>query len=230
MPFEEKMMKRYDTVIFDLDGTLLNTLEDLADAVNFVMRAHGYPERTLDEVRRFVGNGIRRLMEQAVPEEVTGEAFEIVFEEFKSYYTEHCQIKTCAYDGMMPLLKRLQEEHYAMAIVSNKNHAAVCELNEIYFKEYIKVAIGQKDGIRKKPAPDTVMQALEELGKEKETAIYVGDSEVDFATAENSGMDCVLVTWGFRTVEELAECTPKALISQPEELLGFLEVMFHEEI
>lgn len=216
-------MKRYDTVIFDLDGTLLNTLEDLADAVNFVMRAHEYPERTLDEVRRFVGNGIRRLMEQAVPENVVGEEFEAVFEEFRSYYTEHCQIKTCAYDGIMPLLKVLNEKGYEMAIVSNKNHAAVCELNDIYFKQYINVAIGQKDGIRKKPAPDTVMQALKELGKEKESAIYVGDSEVDFATAENSGMDCVLVTWGFRTVEELSVFSPKAMIRQPAKLLEVLE-------
>ena len=216
-------MKKYDTVIFDLDGTLLNTLEDLADAVNFVMREHQYPERTIDEVRRFVGNGIRRLMEQAVPETVSGDEFEQVFEQFKNYYTEHCQIKTCAYDGIMPLLEDLYEKGYAMAIVSNKNHAAVCELNDIYFKEYIKVAIGQKDGIRKKPAPDTVIQALKELGKEKETAIYVGDSEVDFATAENTGMDCVLVTWGFRTVEEMAAFSPTAFINRTEELLGVLE-------
>ena len=216
-------MKNYDTVIFDLDGTLLNTLEDLADAVNFVMRANQYPERTVEEVRCFVGNGIRRLMEQAVPKHVIGEEFERVFEEFKNYYTEHCQIKTCAYEGIMSLLSCLYEKRYAMAIVSNKNHAAVCELNDIYFKEYIKVAIGQKDGIRKKPAPDTVIQALKELGKEKETAIYVGDSEVDFATAENTGMDCVLVTWGFRTVEELAEFSPTAFINRPEELPGVLE-------
>ena len=216
-------MKNYDTVIFDLDGTLLNTLEDLADAVNFVMRANRYPERTIEEVRCFVGNGIRRLMEQAVPEHVIGEEFERVFEEFKNYYTEHCQIKTCAYEGIMPLLSCLYEKGYAMAIVSNKNHAAVCELNNIYFKEFIKVAIGQKDGIRKKPAPDTVIQALKELGKDKEKAIYVGDSEVDFATAKNSGMDCALVTWGFRTVEELAEFSPTAFIDKPEELLGVLE-------
>ena len=216
-------MKKYDTVIFDLDGTLLNTLEDLADAVNFVMRDNQYPERTIEEVRHFVGNGIRRLMEQAVPERVIGEEFERVFEEFKKYYTEHCQNKTCAYEGIMPLLNCLYEKGYAMAIVSNKNHAAVCELNDIYFKEYITVAIGQKDGIRKKPAPDTVIQALKELGKDKEKTIYVGDSEVDFATAKNSEMDCVLVTWGFRKVEELAEFSPTAFIDKPEELLGVLE-------
>ena len=216
-------MKNYDTVIFDLDGTLLNTLEDLADAVNHVMRENGYPQRTLEEVRRFVGNGIRRLMEQAVPEGVTGENFEHVFEEFRNYYTEHCQVKTCAYDGIMPLLEQLHAKGYAMAIVSNKNHGAVCELNNIYFKDFIRVAIGQKDGIRKKPAPDTVFQALKELGKTAETAVYVGDSEVDFATAKNSGMDCALVTWGFRTVEELSEFQPVAFIEKAEQLLGVLE-------
>ena len=222
-------MKRYDTVIFDLDGTLLNTLEDLADAVNAVMRANAYPERTLDEVRRFVGNGIRRLMEQAVPEGVCGDTFERVFEEFRTYYTEHCQIKTRAYNGVMELLEALKEKGYAMAIVSNKNHAAVCELNDIYFKKDISVAIGQKDGIRKKPAPDTVFQALKELGVSGERAVYVGDSEVDFMTAENSCMDCVLVSWGFRTKEELADCTPKAMIDRPEELLQVLEINALEE-
>lgn len=216
-------MKKYESVIFDLDGTLLNTLEDLADGVNFCMRSNGYPERTLEEVRRFVGNGIRRLMEQAVPEAVKGEEFERVFEEFRTYYTEHCQIKTRAYDGILELLAALKEKGYAMAIVSNKNHAAVTELSQIYFKDYIETAIGQRDGIRKKPAPDTVLQALKELGKKKETTVYVGDSEVDFMTAENTGMDCVLVTWGFRTVEELSSFKPKKMIGRPEELLNFLE-------
>lgn len=220
---ERGMMKKYETVIFDLDGTLLNTLEDLRDGVNFVMRQNGYPERTLEEVRHFVGNGIRKLMERAVPSDVTEENFERVFEEFRTYYTAHCQQRTCAYDGIMELLERLQKLGIALAIVSNKNHAAVCELNDIYFKDYIPVAIGQKDGIRKKPAPDTVLQALKELGKVKETALYVGDSEVDFQTAENTGMDCVLVTWGFRTVQELSEFQPKAFISKPEELLPIIE-------
>ena len=215
-------MKKYDTVIFDLDGTLLNTLEDLTDAVNFVMRANEYPERTIEEVRCFVGNGIRRLMELAVPEGVSEDTFENVFEQFKSYYTDHCQIKTCAYEGIMELLEKLYTDGVSMAIVSNKNHAAVCELNEIYFKKYIEVAIGQKDGIRKKPAPDTVLQALKELGKEKESAIYVGDSEVDFLTAQNTGMDCVLVTWGFRTTEELGVYEPMAFIDKPEQLLKVL--------
>ena len=212
-------MKTYDTIIFDLDGTLLDTLEDLADAVNAVMRNHDFPQRTIEEVRRFVGNGIRRLMELAVPEGVEGALFEQVFEEFRAYYTEHCQIKTKAYDGIMPLLENLKQREIAMAIVSNKNHGAVLELNDIYFKEHISVAIGQREGIRKKPAPDTVFEALRLLGKEKENALYVGDSEVDYATAVNAGMDCVLVTWGFRTMEELADCAPVRFISRADELL-----------
>lgn len=216
-------MKKYDTVIFDLDGTLLNTLEDLADAVNYVMEKNGFPRRTLEEVRHFVGNGIRRLMELSVPETVTGEQFERVFEEFREYYTGHCQIKTRAYDGIKELLEKLHCKQYSMAIVSNKNHAAVQELNDIYFQKYIRTAIGQKDGIRKKPAPDTVLQALKELGKSAEHAVYVGDSEVDFKTAVNAGMDCILVTWGFRTMEELADFSPKAFIRQPEEFWAVLE-------
>lgn len=215
-------MKRYDTVIFDLDGTLLNTLEDLADAVNFVMRANGFPVRTLEEVRHFVGNGIRKLMERAVPAGVDGESFETVFEQFRTYYTEHCQIKTRVYDGVPELLEKLALEGITLAIVSNKNQAAVTELNEIYFKENISVAIGQRDGVRKKPAPDTVVQALKELGKTKERALYVGDSDVDFHTAANSGMDCVLVTWGFRTKEELGEFSPDCFVDNTAELLDFI--------
>ena len=215
-------MKTYDTVIFDLDGTLLDTLEDLADAVNAIMRIYGFPERTLEEVRKFVGNGIRRLMELAVPEGVCGELFEQVFEEFRTYYTAHCQVKTKAYAGVMPLLAQLKTQGISMAIVSNKNHGAVVELNDIYFKEHISVAIGQRDGIRKKPAPDTVFEALRMLGKEKAHALYVGDSEVDFMTAENAGMDCVLVRWGFRTEEELSAYNPVAMIDQPMQLLEIL--------
>lgn len=216
-------MRTYDAVIFDLDGTLLNTLEDLTDAVNAVMRAHGFQTRSMEEVRSFVGNGVRRLMELVVPETVTGEAFEAVMEEYRSYYTQHCQNKTGAYEGILPLLETLREKGYALAIVSNKNEEAVCELNRLYFQELIKTAIGQREGIRRKPAPDTVLQALQELGIPKERAVYVGDSEVDFATANNCGMDCVLVSWGFRTEKELAKLTPKARIARPEQLLDVLE-------
>ncbi len=222
-------MKKYDTVIFDLDGTLLNTLEDLKDSVNAVMHAHDYPERTLEEVRGFVGNGIRKLMERAVPREVAGDEFETVFDEFRTYYTEHCQIKTRAYDGIEQLLKELKKAGYAMAIVSNKNQDAVTELHQIYFKEMIQTAIGQNAGIRKKPAPDTVFWALKELKKEKTHALYVGDSEVDLCTAQNAGMDCVLVTWGFRTPKELEKLTPKAFVQKPEQLLDFLKTWNLEE-
>lgn len=222
-------MKKYDTVIFDLDGTLLNTLEDLKDSVNAVMRTHDYPERTLEEVRGFVGNGIRKLMERAVPKEVAEDEFETVFDEFRTYYTGHCQIRTRAYDGIEQLLKRLKEAGYAMAIVSNKNQDAVTELHQIYFKEAIRTAIGQNEGIQKKPAPDTVFWALKELKKEPAHALYVGDSEVDLLTAQNAGMDCILVTWGFRTPKELEQLKPKAFIQKPEQLLELLEAWNLEE-
>lgn len=215
-------MKKYDTVIFDLDGTLLNTLDDLTDAVNFVMRENGFPERTLEEVRRFVGNGIRKLMERAVPKGVEGEAFEQVFEQFRTYYTAHCRIKTRIYDGIEELLAALSADGVSMAIVSNKNQAAVSALGDIYFEKYMKTAIGQRDGMNKKPAPDAVELALDELGKGKERALYVGDSDVDFYTAANSGMDCALVTWGFRTKEELHDLKPQFFADDTAQLLEFI--------
>lgn len=215
-------MRKYDTVIFDLDGTLLNTLEDLADAVNFVMRANAFPERTYEEVRKFVGNGIRKLMERAVPEGIDAEAFEKVFEEFRSYYTGHCQNKTKAYEGIEMLLRELSADGVSMAIVSNKNQAAVTALNDLYFSKYIKTAIGQREGMNRKPSPDAVFLALRTLGKEHSRALYVGDSDVDFTTAKNSGMDCALVTWGFRTKEELKECTPLVFADDAVQLLEWI--------
>lgn len=198
-------MKRYETVIFDLDGTLLDTLEDLADAVNYALREMGMPERTIEEVRQFVGNGVRRLMELAVPQGFDNPAFEETFSKFKEYYGVHCNDKTKAYDGVVQLLRDLKEEGYALAIVSNKLDSAVKELSEIYFEGIVKVAIGEKEGVAKKPAPDTVYKALDELQMPAETAVYVGDSEVDVMTAKNSGLPCISVLWGFRDEEFLRE-------------------------
>lgn len=212
----------YQAVIFDLDGTLLNTLEDLKDGVNHALRLSGYPQRSLEEVRRFVGNGIRKLIERAVPEGLEAEKQEVVFQEFRSYYTEHCRIKTCLYDGVMELLQSLKEHGIAMAIVSNKNDAAVKELAKYYFADYIEVAIGEREGIRKKPAPDSVFEAMRLLGVEKEQAVYVGDSDVDRATASNAGLDCISVTWGFRDAEMLKELKPEYLVEEPEEIVDIV--------
>lgn len=215
-------MRKYDTVIFDLDGTLLDTLEDLADAVNYALRAYHMPGRTLDEVRRFVGNGVRRLMELAVPDGSANPLFEEVFAKFKEYYGAHCNDKTKAYDGVPALLKELKDEGYALAIVSNKLDSAVKELSEIYFEGVVKVAIGERAGIAKKPAPDTVYEALKELGMPGESAVYVGDSEVDVMTAENAGLPCISVLWGFREEAFLRENGAKRFAQIPAEVKDFL--------
>lgn len=199
-------MRSYDTVIFDLDGTLLNTLEDLTDAVNASLTASGYPVRTIEEVRRFVGNGIGKLIRRAVPEGTTDEDFEKVFAAFKEYYGIHCNDKTRPYPGVPELLERLKDEGYRLAIVSNKADFAVKELRDIYFAGTVEVAIGEREGIRRKPAPDTVEQALRELGSDSGRAVYVGDSDVDIETARNAGMPCISVTWGFREEAFLREC------------------------
>ncbi|MCM1244635.1 MAG: HAD-IA family hydrolase [Roseburia sp.] len=215
-------MKKYDTVIFDLDGTLLNTLEDLHDCVNVVMRQFGWEEHSLEQIRRFVGNGIGKLMERSVPDGRENERFEEAFSEFKSYYTSHCQIKTRPYDGVIELLAYLKEKGYRIAIVSNKNDAAVKELNQIYFAHYTGAAIGDREGARRKPAPDSVFTALSELGSCKERAVYIGDSEVDYETAANSGIDCILVSWGFRDRELLESFEGALVVDHCEEICRYL--------
>lgn len=218
------MERIYDTVIFDLDGTLMDTLEDLANAVNEILKRHGYPVKTITEVRRIVGNGLRQTLTLCLPEGTEQQEVERLLPEFAAYYQAHCQIKTKPYDGIMDTLRELCERGYKMAIVSNKRDEAVKTLNEEYFQAYVKVAIGENEdmGIKKKPAPDTVFQALRELGSVRERAVYVGDSEVDRMTAENAGLPCISVDWGFRDREELEKLAPAYLISRPEELLEIL--------
>ncbi|MBQ8403513.1 MAG: HAD-IA family hydrolase, partial [Clostridia bacterium] len=191
-------MARYGTVIFDLDGTLLNTLEDLCDSTNFALACFGFPARTLAEVRSFVGNGIGKLIERAVPEGTESSVCAQVLEVFKAHYSENCNNKTRAYDGIEWLLKKLKEEKIKIAVVSNKVDSAVKVLCERYFADYISVAIGETENIRRKPAPDTVFAAMELLGAEKKNTVYVGDSEVDVETAKNAGIGLVAVSWGFR--------------------------------
>ena len=189
-------------VIFDLDGTLLNTLQDLCNSTNAALKQYGYPGRTLDEVRSFVGNGVKLLILRALGVEKPEDCpdFDDVFAAFRAHYADHSNDCTCAYPGIMELLAKLKEAGAPMAIVSNKLDPAVKQLNEIYFKDFISVAIGENEaaGVKKKPAPDTVYAALRELGVTAENAIYVGDSEVDIATAKNAGIPCISVTWGFR--------------------------------
>lgn len=212
-------MKKYDTVIFDLDGTLLNTLEDLMDSVNYALGKAGMPLRTLEEIRQFVGNGAVRLLELAVPEGRKNQRFDEIFADFRKYYSLHCNDKTGLYPNTDKLLAELKKRGYKLAIVSNKYYDAVQELKKLYFSDYLEVAIGEKEGIRRKPAPDTVLEALKLLGSSKEGAVYIGDSEVDIATAANAGMDCIAVTWGFRTREEQIRAGGRVFADDPLDIL-----------
>lgn len=209
-------------VIFDLDGTLLDTLADLASAVNAALTANGMPARSIDEVRAFVGNGVRNLMRRAIPQGEQNPAFEKVFADFRAYYAEHCKDATKPYDGIMELLEALKQRGCRLAIVSNKLDSAVKELTKEYFGDYITVAIGDREGVARKPAPDTVFAALEELGVTKEEAIYVGDSDVDIMTAMNAGLPCISVTWGFRDRAFLLFHGAEHFADTPAEVLPFI--------
>lgn len=214
---------KYSTVIFDLDGTLLDTLDDLTDSVNEIMKRYGYPVYEKEQIRRFVGNGIRVLMQRALPKELCAETFEECFLAFREYYTNHCMEKTRPYLGIVPLLTKLNEQKIKMAIVSNKNDEAVKELADYYFQNLIATAIGNKQGVCPKPAPDTVFEAMKLLSSRKEETLYVGDSQVDMQTAVNAGIPCVLVDWGFRDRDELEKLGALAVIHTPEELINILK-------
>lgn len=215
-------MKKYDTVIFDMDGTLLNTLEDLSDSVNFIMEMYGFPRRTVQEIRSFVGNGVARLIELSIPDGRSNPMYEKCLGDYRIHYSKNMQNKTDAYEGIRELLRQLSEQNYKVAIVSNKFDKAVKELNKVYFGEYINVAIGESDNISKKPAPDTVFKALEELGSAPDKAVYVGDSEVDVKTARNSGTTSIGVTWGFRDREVLEQEGADYVIDKPCELIKII--------
>lgn len=215
-----------DTVVFDLDGTLLDTLNDLANSVNYALEKHRLPTRTIPEVRRFLGNGIRYLMKKSVGDNMQDDCeFEPVFQSFRSHYVEHCLDTTQPYPGIMPLLKALKQRGIKMAIVSNKLHPAVQELAHRFFEGYISSAVGESLTVRRKPNPDAVLAALNELGSTPNNAIYVGDSEVDLETSKNAGLCCALVTWGFRDesfLRSLPLATNTQFIHHPDELLKLL--------
>ena len=203
-------------ILFDLDGTLLDTLEDLKDGVNYALGTLGYPERTLEEVRRFVGNGARKLMELAVPEDADGEE---AFRVFKPYYDSHCQVKTKPYAGIPVALEHLKEK-YPIAIVSNKPDSAVKALCADYFPGIY--ALGEAAGCPRKPAPDMVFKAMDAIGVD--SCIYVGDSEVDVLTAKNANVPCLSVLWGFR---DRAELDNTHFCEEVTELVEKLEEMIH---
>ena len=208
----------YDTYVFDLDGTLLSTLGDLAASCNHALRANGMPERTIDEVRRFVGNGVKKLMERAIPGGLDNPLFEKTFADFRQHYMHHNLDTTCPYPGVMEMLESLRSRGKKVAVVSNKFYAATQALCKHFFGDLVDVAIGEREGIRKKPAPDTVNEALAQMNVGKERAVYIGDSDVDIMTANNSGMPCISVLWGFRDYDFLVEHGATIFVTSPLQL------------
>lgn len=213
---------KYKAVICDLDGTLLNTLEDLMDSVNYALTNKGMENISLEQTRRYVGNGVAKLVERAAQGNATSEAIEGLLADFRYYYGIHSQDKTKPYGGVLELLSSLKEKGIKLAIVSNKIHSAVKVLAEEYFPGLIDVAIGEMDNVPRKPAPDMIFKAIEELGIQKEEAIFIGDSEVDVATGLNAGIDMVTVLWGFRDKEQLVESGATIFIDNPQELYKYI--------
>ena len=208
----------YQLVIFDLDGTILDTLEDLYTSANTALDAFSMPHRSIQEIRAFVGNGIRRLIELIVPEGTADETIEQVQQVFSAHYKHHCNDKTCPYNGITDLIRKLRDSGCKTAVVSNKDDYAVRTLCEMHFSGLFDAVVGSREGVRKKPAPDSVNEVLSALGFSRENAVYIGDSEVDQQTAENASMDLIAVSWGFRDAEQLLEVGCKNIVSTVEQL------------
>ena len=210
---------RYTTVIFDLDGTLLNTLEDIKDSVNATMRHFGYAERSLDEVRAFVGNGAGNLIARCLPAGKNEEGFDAILAWYDEYYTEHSLIKTAPYPGIIELLRELNRREFKLAVVSNKQDPVVKKLARKFFPGLISVAVGESPSVARKPAPDSVLSAMRELWSEPFECVYVGDSEVDIETARNSGLPCISVLWGFRSCDFLLAHGATTFAERPADIL-----------
>ena len=213
---------KYSAVIFDLDGTLTDTLADLKNSVNFALLQFGFPERTTEEIRSFVGNGVRRLIYLSVPENTPEEITERCLSAFKEHYAANSLVETKPYDGIIEVLTELKNKGIKTAVVTNKMQSAAVDIVECFFGNMIDVTVGQVDGIAQKPQPDGIYKALEILGVSKENAIYIGDSEVDCITAENAGVMCIGVTWGFRDRNVLIENNACFIADSTKELLRLI--------
>ena len=210
-------------ILFDLDGTLLDTLEDLRDGVNYALTQRGYPTRSLKEIRTFVGNGARNLITRSLPENPTEEQIDSTLAVFQGYYKDHCQIKTRPYPGVLEALTQISET-YPIAIVSNKPDGATKALCAQYFPGVF--ALGERPGCTRKPAPDMLYAAMKEIGVEK--CVYVGDSEVDVLTAQNTGVPCLSVTWGFRDMDVLTAAGGCHFCQAPQDLPTMLTALIGE--
>lgn len=221
-------MRKFDAVIFDLDGTLLNTLDDLADSCNIALSHFGYPKRTLDEVRCFVGNGLGELINKALPEGRANKDYDSVLAFMRKIYAANWNVKTTAYKGIIELLEGLAAKNVKMGIVSNKPDAQVKELANVFFDCRIeeKNAVGENEakGIKRKPAPDSVFEVMKNLGVKKTRAVYVGDSDVDILTANAAGIPCISVCWGFRSKDFLIEHGATCLVEKPDEIFSIIGV------
>ena len=216
----------YSVVLFDLDGTLLDTLEDLHAAVNFVLEKYGLPARSLEEVKAFIGNGIVKLMERSVGAGMRSRVnMADVVADFKAYYGAHSREKTKPYEKVIELLADLKRKGKKVGVVSNKTHFATVDLCEYYFGDLVDVAVGENEegGVRKKPAPDSIFAVMESFSAKASDVVYVGDSEVDIQTAENAGVACVSVCWGMKTREFLVENGATVLVDSVEQLAKMLD-------
>ncbi len=213
---------RYKTVIFDFDGTLLYTVQDLADAVNHAIAKHGHPTHNVRAIERMVGNGVNMLVARALPQGFDTPDYEEIMTDFRTFYAEHCQDNTRPYDGVTEMLARLKEEGRKLAIVTNKYQTAAEQLRRRFFSGSVELIVGDFEGRKRKPAPDGVFAALKSLGADAAGAVYVGDTEVDMQTAENAGLDCICVSWGYRTKQELVELKAPAIAENTDELLAML--------
>ncbi len=214
---------RYELAVFDLDGTILDTLADLSASLNHALTACGYPARTLDEARRFVGNGIHKLVERGVPAGTDAAGVEAVFAAFKAHYKDHSRDATRPYDGVPQMLQKLRADGVKLAVVSNKVDSAVGELCRSYYPGLFDAAVGEREGVRRKPAPDSVLQVLRELDVSADRAVYIGDSDVDVETGKNAGLPVISVTWGFRDEDFLRDHGAAAYAHSPDELYELLK-------
>lgn len=213
---------KYKAVIFDMDGTILNTLEDLKNATNYSLRQFGMPERSLEEVRMFVGNGIRKLVERAVPSGTSEEKIAQIFDVFLEYYEIHSADNTSPYPGILELVEKLKKSGIKTAVSTNKADVPAQELGREYFNGIFDLIVGQQDGLKVKPAPDSVNKILSILDIQKKDAIYIGDSDVDVQTAKNSGLDFIGVSWGFRGREFLEKNGAKNIVDNANEILDLV--------
>lgn len=211
-------MKHYQLIVFDLDGTILDTLEDLMISLNVALQKNALPKRSLEEVRRFVGNGIGMLIRRAVPSNADEDTIRQVHTDFTAHYKVHSADHTRPYEGIPTLMRQLHEADRQIAVVSNKADYAVQDLCRHYFPDLIHIAVGEKEGVRRKPEPDSVNEVIRLSGIPKESVVYIGDSEVDIQTAKNAGIDAIIVEWGFRDREYLIEQGASTLVKTPAEL------------